>query len=87
MVDLQCILYGGDYSPEQWPEDQWQCYLDMSRKYPEILSVARNGMRRSHGKLRNICPISGTYRKFAEGIADRMVRRYCAHPAAVTAAA
>lgn len=27
-VDQNAILFGGDYNPEQWPEDTWQCDID-----------------------------------------------------------
>jgi beta-galactosidase len=29
MIELRRILYGGDYSPEQWPEEHWRRDLDL----------------------------------------------------------
>ena len=31
---LPGILYGGDYNPEQWPEDIWQQFVDWRSTEP-----------------------------------------------------
>ncbi len=128
------ILYGGDYNPEQWPEEVWQedmkmfakagidivtlnvfswaalqpseeeydferldrivrlvtenglkiCMATstavhpawMARKYPDILRVEYNGMKRKFGARANSCPNSPTYRKYAPALARRLAERY-----------
>lgn len=128
------ILYGGDYNPEQWPEEIWAedmrlfklAHIDivtlnvfswaalqpdestydfskldkimkmvtenglkicmatstaahpawMARKYPDILRVERNGMKRKFGARHNSCPNSPTYRKYAAALAEKLAQRY-----------
>jgi beta-galactosidase len=133
------LLYGGDYNPEQWPEEIWQDdvrlmreahinvvtlgvfawvslepaegvytfeWMDrvmdllhangirvclatgtaaqpawLSRKYPEILPVGRNGIRRKHGQRQNVCPNSPIFRAKSTALAWELARRYGKHPA------
>lgn len=128
------ILYGGDYNPEQWPEEIWQedmrlfrlAHVDivtlnvfswaslqkdddrwdftqldkiiglaadnglniclatstgahpawMARKYPEILRVNEEGIRRKFGSRHNSCPNSPVYRKFSAQLAGKLAGRY-----------
>lgn len=128
------ILYGGDYNPEQWPEEVWQedmrlfklagidvvtinvfswamlqpsedtydfskldkivkmckdndlkiCFATstaahpawMAHKYPDILRVEKNGMKRKFGARHNSCPNSPTYRKYAKALASKLAQRY-----------
>ena len=133
------ILYGGDYNPEQWPENIWlddmrlmklanvnmasinifswaslepapHAYqfeqLDrimdmlaengiaadlatataspptwMSRRYPDILPVTRDGTRLVHGSRRHYCPNSPDYRRESAELVRRLAERYAKHPA------
>ena len=128
------ILYGGDYNPEQWPEEIWKedmrlfklahidvvtlnvfswaalqpdeitydfskldkimeyvkenglkvCFATstgahpawMARKYPDILRVGHNGMKRKFGARHNSCPNSPTYRKYSVALAAKLAERY-----------
>lgn len=128
------IPYGGDYNPEQWPEETWEedmrllklAHIDivtlnvfswamlqsdettyhfekldkimnlvrdngmkvclatstaahpawMARKYPDILRVESNGIRRKFGSRHNSCPNSPTYRRFAPALAKKLAERY-----------
>ncbi len=133
------ILYGGDYNPEQWPEDVWLedmrlmklananmasinifswaslepapehyqfSQLDrimdmlaengiaadlatataspptwMSRLYPDMLPVTREGTRLSHGSRQHYCPNSVDFRRKAAELVRRLAERYATHPA------
>lgn len=128
------IPYGGDYNPEQWPEETWAedmrllklAHIDivtlnvfswamlqsdettyhfekldkimqlvrdngmkvclatstgahpawMARKYPDILRVEANGMKRKFGSRHNSCPNSPTYQKYARALAEKLANRY-----------
>lgn len=128
------IAYGGDYNPEQWPEEIWaedmrlfklagidtvtlnvfswaalqpseEIYdfakLDkimaivkenglkvvlatstaahpawMAKKYPEILRLEPNGIRRKFGSRHNSCPNSPVYRKYSVALAEKIAQRY-----------
>lgn len=128
------IAYGGDYNPEQWPQETWEedmrilkeAHIDtltlnvfswamlqpseeeydfskldqilelakandmkvclatstgahpawMARKYPEILRVEINGMKRKFGGRHNSCPNSFVYRKYATLLAEKLAKRY-----------
>lgn len=128
------ILYGGDYNPEQWPEEIWQedmrlfklanidivtlnvfswamlqpdentydfSKLDkimqfvkenglkvclatstaahpawLARKYPDILRVDANGIKRKFGGRHNSCPNSPTYRHYSVALAKKIAERY-----------
>lgn len=131
---VQKILYGGDYNPEQWPEEIWEedmrllklAHIDivtlnvfswaalqpdentydfskldkimemvkanglkvcmatatavhpawMARKYPDVLRVEHNGMKRKFGSRHNSCPNSPTYRKYSAALAGKLAERY-----------
>ena len=133
------ILYGGDYTPEQWPENVWlddmrlmklahvnmvsinifswallepapgvyrfeqlDRIMDMlaehgisadlatataspptwmSRHYPDMLPVTREGVRLVHGSRRHYCPNSPDYRRESAELARRLAERYASHPA------
>lgn len=138
---LPSIWFGGDYNPDQWPEEIWEedirqmklqgvnvvtlpvfswaklqpneetfdfTWLDkvlnkmaqnnihvvmatptaaqpawLSKKYPEILPVNIQGLKRKHGARNNFCPNSPEYRKASRRIAEEMAKRYKEHPALV----
>ena len=48
----------------------------MARKYPDILRVEFNGMKRKFGSRHNSCPNSPTYRKYSVELARRIAERY-----------
>lgn len=48
----------------------------MARKYPDILRVTKDGMRRNFGGRHNSCPCSPTYHRFAAEMARRIAERY-----------
>ncbi len=135
------ICYGGDYNPEQWPQEVWAddirlmkmagvnfvsvaifswallqpsedefefSWLDkimdmmgeagigvdlatptaaqpawLSRTYPEILPVSKEGMRYSYGSRQCYCPNSTDWKRAASRIARKVVERYKDHPALV----
>jgi len=53
----------------------------MSRLYPDILPVTRDGKRLSHGARQHYCPNSLDYRRKAAALVRRLVERYRTHPA------
>lgn len=131
---IKKIPYGGDYNPEQFPEELWEedmrllklagtdiltlnvfswaalqpsediydfSKLDkimklvkkngfnvclatstaahpawMARKYPDILRVEFNGMKRKFGGRHNSCPNSPTYRRYSVRLASKLAERY-----------
>lgn len=131
---VQKMLYGGDYNPEQWPEEIWEedmrlfhkAHIDvvtlnvfswaalqpdestydfskldkimklvkenglkvcmatstaahpawMARKYPDILRVEHNGMKRKFGARHNSCPNSPNYRKYSAVLVEKIAERY-----------
>lgn len=48
----------------------------MAKKYPEILRLEPNGMKRKFGSRHNSCPNSPVYRKFSVALAQQLARRY-----------
>lgn len=134
---LNKIPYGGDYNPEQWPEEVWEedmrllhkagidivtlnvfswaalqpnettydfTRLDkimklvkendlkvcmatstgahpawMAKKYPDILRVEFNGIKRKFGGRHNSCPSSPTYQKYAVKLTEKLATRYGAY--------
>ena len=48
----------------------------MARKYPDILRVGHNGMKRKFGARHNSCPNSPTYRKYSVALAAKLAERY-----------
>lgn len=52
----------------------------MSRKYPEVLPVDKQGRKRTHGMRVFFCVNSPKYRERAAAIAEEMAKRYAHHP-------
>lgn len=48
----------------------------MAHRYPDILRVEFNGMKRKFGGRHNSCPNSPTYRKYSVALADALAYRY-----------
>lgn len=48
----------------------------MAKKYPDILRVEFNGMKRKFGGRHNSCPNSPTYRKYSVRLAKKLAERY-----------
>lgn len=48
----------------------------MARKYPDILRVEHNGMKRKFGARHNSCPNSPSYRKYAAALVEKLADRY-----------
>lgn len=53
----------------------------MSRIYPAMLPVTRNGERMSHGSRQHYCPNSPEYRRKAAELVQQLAERYASHPA------
>ncbi len=53
----------------------------LSRKYPEIMPVDKQGRKRTHGMRVFFCVNSEKYRERAAAIAEQMAKRYAKHPA------
>jgi beta-galactosidase len=53
----------------------------MSRRYPEMLPVTREGVRLVHGSRRHYCPNSPAYRHESAELVQRLAERYAAHSA------
>jgi beta-galactosidase len=53
----------------------------MSRLYPNMLPVTRDGKRFSHGSRQHYCPNSLDYRREAAELVRRLAERYAQHPA------
>jgi beta-galactosidase len=53
----------------------------MSRLYPDMLPVTRDGKRLSHGSRQHYCPNSADYRRKSAELVCRLAERYRAHPA------
>jgi len=53
----------------------------MSVKYPEVLPVDINGLKRTHGGRVNFCPNSKIYRYFSGKLVEKLAERYANHPA------
>nr|BBH95886.1 beta-galactosidase [Thermogemmatispora argillosa] len=53
----------------------------MSRQYPDILPVTREGLRLSHGSRQHFCPNSKNYRREAAELVRQLALRYRKHPA------
>ena len=138
-IIFPAILHGGDYNPEQWPEDVWDEdvrlmreahvnvatvpvfgwvslqpdeetftfeWLDrvldklhaggirvclatatasvpawLDQKYPDVLQVGADGIKKKHGGRHVFCPNSPHFRRLATGLARRLAERYKDHPA------
>ncbi len=64
-------LATGTASPPTW----------MSRLYPSMLPVTRNGRRMSHGSRQHYCPNSPDFRRKTAALVQRLAERYASHPA------
>ncbi len=53
----------------------------MSRLYPTMLPVTREGIRMSHGSRQHYCPNSPDYRSKTAELVQRIAERYGKHPA------
>ncbi len=53
----------------------------LSRKYPSILPVDKDGKKHKHGGRMNYCPNSLDFRKASQTIARKLAERYKDHPA------
>jgi beta-galactosidase len=53
----------------------------MSRLYPDMLPVTREGIRMSHGSRQHYCPNSIDFRRKAGELVQRLADRYRTHPA------
>jgi beta-galactosidase len=53
----------------------------MSRLYPSMLPVTREGIRLSHGSRQHYCPNSPDFRRKSAMIVERLAERYHSHPA------
>ena len=53
----------------------------MSRLYPDMLPVTRDGKRLSHGSRQHYCPNSADYRRKSAELVRQLADRYRAHPA------
>src|SRR5450755_94871 len=53
----------------------------MSRLYPTMLPVTREGIRMSHGSRQHYCPNSPDYRSKTAELVQRLAERYGKHPA------
>ncbi len=64
-------LATGTASPPTW----------MSRHYPSMLPVTRNGRRMSHGSRQHYCPNSPDFRHKSGALVQQLAERYAKHPA------
>jgi beta-galactosidase len=69
--DIMADLATATASPPTW----------MSRLYPEMLPMTRDGKRLSHGSRQHYCPNSVDYRREAAELVRRLAARYAQHPA------
>jgi len=53
----------------------------MSRLYPSMLPVTRDGKRLNHGSRQHYCPNSDDYRRESVDLVRRLAERYRSHPA------
>ncbi len=53
----------------------------MSRLYPDILPVTRDGKRLSHGSRQHYCPNSPSFRRKSAELVRHLAERYQTHPA------
>ena len=64
-------LATGTASPPTW----------MSRHYPSMLPITRNGRRMSHGSRQHYCPNSPDFRRKSGALVQQLAERYAKHPA------
>ncbi len=53
----------------------------MSRLYPSMLPVTREGLRMTHGSRQHYCPNSPDFRRKAAELVKQLAERYAKHPA------
>ncbi len=53
----------------------------LADKYPDVLRVARDGVRNGFGQRHNHCPTSENYRRAVSNINEKLAERYARHPA------
>ncbi|GAC1363651.1 MAG: beta-galactosidase [Ktedonobacteraceae bacterium] len=53
----------------------------MSRHYPSMLPVTREGLRMTHGSRQHYCPNSPDFRRATAELVQRLAERYAGHPA------
>ncbi|MEW9669368.1 beta-galactosidase [Ammoniphilus sp. 3BR4] len=53
----------------------------MAKRYPDVLRVTFDGMKRKFGFRHNFCPNSPTYRRYSALMARKLAERYQDHPA------
>ncbi len=53
----------------------------MSRLYPSMLPVTREGIRMSHGSRQHYCPNSPDFRRKSAALVQHLAERYARHPA------
>jgi beta-galactosidase len=53
----------------------------LSRAYPDVLPVDKQGRRRLHGNRMNFCPTSPDFRRLGHALVKRMAERYRGHAA------
>jgi len=69
--DIAADLATATASPPTW----------MSRLYPTMLPVTRDGTRMTHGSRQHYCPNGRDYRRKATALVQRLAQRYAGHPA------
>ncbi|GCE12176.1 beta-galactosidase [Tengunoibacter tsumagoiensis] len=53
----------------------------LAARYPEVLPVDAQGIRRGHGSRQNYCPTSPVFRRLAANLVRQLAERYGNHPA------
>jgi len=69
--EIAADLATGTASPPTW----------MSRHFPSMLPVTRNGRRMSHGSRQHYCPNSPDFRRKSAALVQQLAERYAKHPA------
>jgi beta-galactosidase len=53
----------------------------VDQRYPDVLVVDEDGVRRRHGNRHSFCPSSPNYRRLSTGLVRALATRYADHPA------
>ena len=53
----------------------------LDQKYPDVLTVGSDGVRRKHGNRHSFCPSSPNFRRLSVSLAQKLAERYGSHPA------
>ena len=69
--DIAADLATATASPPTW----------MSRLYPSMLPVTREGLRMTHGSRQHYCPNSPDFRRKTAELVSQLAERYAKHPA------